>query len=85
LNSSEWKIKLALSALSVGPTVFLKNLCSEDHGNPTNGLFGIAPPSVEEYLFLVNNNLLIRDCARDQPGLGPGSTAGREDWNYIHT
>ncbi len=34
-------------------------ICAEGHGNPTNGMFGIAPPSVQEYLFSANNNLLI--------------------------
>ncbi len=33
--------------------------CAEDHGNPTNGIFGVAPPTVEEYLFSANNYLLI--------------------------
>jgi len=61
IRFSEWKIKLALTALLVGPTGFFYNLfpCAEGHGNPTNGMFGITPPSVDEYLFLVNDNLLI--------------------------
>jgi hypothetical protein len=28
-------------------------------GNPINGMFGIAPPTVAEYLYSANNNLLI--------------------------
>jgi hypothetical protein len=28
-------------------------------GNPINGMFGILPPTVEEYLYSANNNLLI--------------------------
>jgi hypothetical protein len=33
--------------------------CAEGMGNPINGMFGIAPPTVAEYLFSANNNLLI--------------------------
>jgi hypothetical protein len=33
--------------------------CAEGHGNPTNGIFGISPPSVAEYLYSVNHDLLI--------------------------
>jgi hypothetical protein len=45
--------------------------CVEGHGNPTNGIFGIAPPSVAEYLYSVNNNLLI-----------PLMNAGNEEDNF---
>jgi hypothetical protein len=45
--------------------------CAEGHGNPTNGIFGIAPPSVAEYLYSVNNNLLI-----------PLMNAGNEEDNF---
>jgi hypothetical protein len=31
----------------------------EDHGNLMNRIIGISPPSVEEFFFSVNNNLLI--------------------------
>jgi hypothetical protein len=34
--------------------------CAEGIGNPINGMFGIAPPTVAEYLYSANNNLLIR-------------------------
>ncbi len=33
--------------------------CAEGMGNPINGMFGISPLTVEEYLYSVNNNLLI--------------------------
>jgi hypothetical protein len=33
--------------------------CAEGMGNPINGMFGISPPTVEEYLYFANNNLLI--------------------------
>jgi len=33
--------------------------CAEGNGNPCNAVLGVAPPTVEEYLFSVNNNLLI--------------------------
>jgi hypothetical protein len=33
--------------------------CAEGHGNPCNVILGIAPPTVVEYLYLANNNLLI--------------------------
>jgi hypothetical protein len=33
--------------------------CAEGHGNPVNGVLGINPPTVEEYLFSANHNLLI--------------------------
>jgi hypothetical protein len=33
--------------------------CAEGHGNPTNGIFGISPPSAAEYLYLANHDLLI--------------------------
>ncbi len=45
--------------------------CAEGHGNPTNGIFGIAPPSVAEYLYSTNNDLLI-----------PMMNAGNEDDNF---
>ncbi len=32
---------------------------AKGHGNPINGMFGIAPPTVAEYLYSANNNLLI--------------------------
>ncbi|MFN9978263.1 MAG: hypothetical protein ACK53Y_00025, partial [bacterium] len=32
-------------------------ICTEGHGNPRNGIFRIAPPSVSEYLYSANNNL----------------------------
>jgi hypothetical protein len=28
-------------------------------GNPVNGMFGVSPPIVAEYLYSANNNLLI--------------------------
>ncbi len=28
-------------------------------GNPVNGMFGVSPPTVAEYLYSANNNLLI--------------------------
>jgi hypothetical protein len=33
--------------------------CAQGHGNPCNVMFGIAPPTVAEYLFSANNNRLI--------------------------
>jgi len=33
--------------------------CAEGHGNPTNGIFGIVPPSVEDYLYSANHDLLV--------------------------
>ena len=33
--------------------------CAEGHGNPVNGLFGITPPSVAEYLYSANHHLLV--------------------------
>jgi hypothetical protein len=33
--------------------------CAEGLGNPINGMFGIAPPTVSEYLYSDNNELLI--------------------------
>lgn len=33
--------------------------CAEGHGNPCNAVLGIESPSVEEYLYSVNNNLLV--------------------------
>ena len=33
--------------------------CAEGMGNPVNGMFGISPPTVAEYLYSANNNLLI--------------------------
>jgi hypothetical protein len=33
--------------------------CTEGHSNPIIGMFGIAPPTVAEYLYSANNNLLI--------------------------
>jgi len=33
--------------------------CAEGIGNPVNGMFGISPPTVAEYLFSANNDLLI--------------------------
>jgi hypothetical protein len=32
---------------------------SEGMGNLVNGMFGISPPTVAEYLYSANNNLLI--------------------------
>ncbi len=45
----------------VGFAGFIFNLftCAEGIGNPINGMFGIAPPTVAEYLYSANNNLLI--------------------------
>jgi hypothetical protein len=45
--------------------------CAEGMGNPINGMFGIAPPTVEEYLDSANRNLLI-----------PLVTARDEDDNF---
>ena len=39
--------------------------CAEGIGNPINGMFGVAPPTVAEYLFSANNNLLIPLVAAD--------------------
>jgi len=33
--------------------------CAEGHGNSRNVIFGIAPPSVEDYLYSANHNLLV--------------------------
>jgi hypothetical protein len=33
--------------------------CVEGHGNPINRMLGVAPPTVAEYLYSANNNLLI--------------------------
>ena len=33
--------------------------CAQGHGNPCNVILGIAPPTVEEYLYSANHNLLI--------------------------
>jgi hypothetical protein len=33
--------------------------CAEGIGNPINGMFGISPPTVAEYLYSTNNNLLV--------------------------
>ncbi len=33
--------------------------CAEGIGNPVNGMFGISPPTVAEYLFSATNDLLI--------------------------
>jgi hypothetical protein len=33
--------------------------CAEGIGNPVNGMFGISPPTVAEYLFSANNDLLV--------------------------
>jgi hypothetical protein len=33
--------------------------CAEGMGNPVNGMFGVSPPTVAEYLYSANNNLLI--------------------------
>jgi hypothetical protein len=38
------------------------------HGNPTNGIFGIAPPSVSEYRYSTNNNLLVPLINGDNEG-----------------
>ena len=45
--------------------------CAEGMGNPINGMFGISPPTVEEYLYSTNNNLLF-----------PIPTAPDEDDNF---
>jgi hypothetical protein len=37
----------------------LQFTCAEGIGNPITGMFGIAPPTVAEYLYSANNNLLI--------------------------
>ncbi len=41
--------------------VLLYNLftCAQGHGNPCNYLLGVPPPTVAEYLFSANNNLLV--------------------------
>lgn len=33
--------------------------CAHGHGNPCNTILGVAPPSVADYLYSANNNLLI--------------------------
>jgi hypothetical protein len=48
--------------------------CAEGHGNPINGMFGIAPPTVAEYLYSANNNLLILLITAEQEALGKSQT-----------
>ncbi len=33
--------------------------CSENCGSAVTGILGVPPPTVEEYLYSCNNNLLI--------------------------
>ena len=33
--------------------------CAQGHGNPCNYILGVTPPTVEEYLYSANNNLLV--------------------------
>jgi hypothetical protein len=33
--------------------------CAQGHGNPCNAILGFAPPTVSDYLYLANHNLLI--------------------------
>ena len=45
----------------MGFTGFFFNLftCAEGQGDPCNVVLGVAPPTVEEYLFSAYHNLLI--------------------------
>jgi hypothetical protein len=54
---SNWPSLLCLWDLQV---LFLNLFtCAEGHGNHTNGIFGMTPPSVAEYLYSTNHDLLI--------------------------
>jgi hypothetical protein len=33
--------------------------CAERIENPVNGMFGISPPTIADYLFSANNGLLV--------------------------
>ena len=33
--------------------------CAQGHGNPCNAILGVVPPTVSEYLYSANHNLLI--------------------------
>jgi hypothetical protein len=52
-------------------------------GNPINGMFGVAPPTVAEYLFSANNNLLIPMVIPDgeEDNFGPELQG---NWLYYH-
>jgi hypothetical protein len=54
---SNWSSLLCLWDLQV--LFFNLFTCAEGHGNPTNGIFGMTPPSVAEYLYSANHDLLI--------------------------
>jgi hypothetical protein len=58
LNITKWPIKLAIFKVTL---VLFYNLftCAQGHGNPCNYLLGVPPPTVEEYLYSANNNLLV--------------------------
>jgi len=57
--------------------------CAEGMGNPINGMFGVAPPTVAEYLFSANNNLLIPMVIPDgeEDNFGPELQG---NWLYYH-
>jgi hypothetical protein len=40
--------------------------CAQGHGNPCNSILGVAPPTVEDYLYSANHNLLIPVPAADE-------------------
>ncbi len=52
---------MALFENPLGSTTSFYNLCTcvQGHGNPCNVILGVVPPTVEEYLYSANHNLLI--------------------------
>jgi hypothetical protein len=54
------KLALSLSAWDLQALFFILFTCAEGMGNPINGMFSITPPTVAEYLFSANNDLLIQ-------------------------
>ena len=55
--------------------------CAEGHGNPVKGLFGIAPPSVAEYLYSANHHLLVPLV----PAINEEDNFGQEeDGNHLY-
>ena len=53
-------------------------------GNPKNGIFDIAPPSVEDYLYSVNHNLLVPlvNANDENDNFGP-EPAGNRLYNHF--
>ena len=49
--------------------------CAQYLGNPINGMFGISPPTVAEYLYSANHDLLVPlivpECEEDNFGDEP--------------